>query len=183
MQTKMLEPIVATPETVAPFGMLIDVPKDGDALPVAFYEGTVRVYKPANFISDHDTEITLASIDRRDMSVRWLERHFKHTQTFIPLSGGAFIMVVAPPTDSEVPDPKDARALLFDGTAGFALHIGTWHEFPFAKVNDTRVVVILRGEATSALMKDVVINGEAHSEDLDKKDIQVRLDVELRVTT
>lgn len=43
------------------------------------------------------------------------------------------------------------------------------------------MIVILRGEATRALMKDTAINGEAHSDDLDKKDIQVRLGVTLRV--
>ena len=130
MRTKILETVPATPENVAPFGMLIDVPEDDAALPVAFYEGTVRVYKP---------------------------------------------------TDGDLPDLEEARAVLFDGSAGFALHIGTWHEFPFVEANDTRVVVVLRGEATNALMKDVAIDGEAHSGDLDKKDIQVRLGVELRI--
>jgi hypothetical protein len=28
------------------------------------------------------------------------------------------------------------------------MHIGTWHEFPFALVDGTQVVVILRAEAT-----------------------------------
>ena len=181
MQTKLLDPIIATPESVAAYGTLIDVPADDAALPVAFYEGTVRVYKPAAFISDEDTEITLASVDRREMSVRWLERHFKHTQTFIPLSGKPFIMVMAPPTENDVPDPMEAQAIFFDGSAGFALHIGTWHEFPFAQVDDTRLIVVLRGEATNALMKDVALDGEAHSGDLDKKDIQARLGIELRI--
>ena len=180
---RVIDLIRATPETVAPYGMLIEVPDKSEALPIAFYEGTVRIYKPAAFVSDEDTEITLASIDRRDMSVRWLERHFKHTQTFIPLSDGAFVMVVAPPSVGDIPDPAQAKALLFDGSAGFALHIGTWHEFPFALEDDTRVVVILRGEATRALMKDAATNGEAQSDDLDKKDIQVRLGVTLRVGT
>ena len=132
MQTKMLTAIPATPESVAPFGMLIDVPADGVALPVAFYEGKVRVYKPAQFKSDEDTEITLASIDPRDMSVHWLERHFKHTQTSIPLSNGAFVIVMAPSTDGDLPDIDQARVLVFDGRAGFALHVGTWHE-PFSQ--------------------------------------------------
>ncbi len=181
MQTQPLRTLDATPETVAPYGTLIDVPSSGPALPVAFYEGTVRVYKPGRFASDEDTEITLASIDRRPMSVRWLERHFKHTQAFIPLSGKPFVVVMAPPTEGDLPDLSQAQALRFDGSAGFMLHIGTWHEFPFALENDTRVIVILRSEATRALMKDTAINGEAHSPDLDKKDIQARLGVTLEV--
>lgn len=182
MQTKTLELIKATPETVAPYGVLIAVPNDAKALPVAFYEGTVRVFAPFDFVSDSDTQINLASIDQRPQVVRWLERHFKHTQTFIPLAGRPFIMVVAPPTEGDMPDVEAAQALLFDGSAGFGLHIGTWHEFPFAQVDDTRVIVILRGEATRALMKDTAIGGEAHSGDLDKKDIQVRLGMALEVS-
>lgn len=181
MKISQLKPVVATPESVAPFGMLIDIPSDGAALPIAFYEDTVRVYRPAQFISDQDTEISLASIDRRPLRVTWLERHFKHTQAFIPLSGRPFIVVMSPPTDGDLPDIDAAQALLFDGSAGFALHIGTWHEFPFALVDDTRVVVILRSEATRALMKDVAKDGEAHSPDLDKKNIETRLGMSIEV--
>jgi ureidoglycolate lyase len=183
MQTRNLELIRATPESVAPYGTLIDVPVKTSALPIAFYEGTVRVYKPALFVSDEDTEITLASVDRRDMQVVWLERHFKHTQAFVPLSGRPFIMVMSPATKGFLPDPAAAQALLFDGSAGVSLHIGTWHEFPFALQDDTRLIVVLRGEATKALMKDSVIDGEAQSGDLDKKNIQARLGVTLRVAS
>ena len=181
MKIAQLHLVAATPETVAPYGSLIDVPAQGGALPVAFYEDSVRVYKPVNFISDEDTEITLASIDRRPMKVIWLERHFKHTQSFIPLSGRPFVIVMAPPTKGELPDINTAQALLFDGSAGFMMHIGTWHEFPFALVDDTRLIVLLRGEATKALMKGVATDGEAHSGDLDKKNIAARLGVSIEV--
>lgn len=181
MQTQLLELVAATPENIAPFGALIDVPDNKQALPVAFYEGSVRVYSPVSFISDEDTEVALASIDPRPKEVRWLERHFKHTQTFIPLSGKPFIMVVSPPTEDDMPNTADAKAFLFDGSAGFMLHVGTWHEFPFSREVDTRIIVLLRHEATTALMKDTAINGEGHSGDLEKKDIQVRLGITLKV--
>jgi ureidoglycolate lyase len=181
MQIQKLELIAANPENIVPFGALIDVPKNGQALPVAFYQGSVRVYSPVSFISDEDTEIALASIDPRPKEVRWLERHFKHTQTFIPLAGKPFIMVMSPPTEKDMPDTADAKAFLFDGSAGFMLHVGTWHEFPFALQTDTRVIVLLRHEATTALMTDTAINGEGHSGDLEKKDIQVRLGLTLTV--
>lgn len=181
MQTISLKSMAATRETVRPFGMLIDASETSETLPVAFYEGSVKVFSPGNFRSDEDTELTLARIDRRPLQVRWLERHFKHTQAFIPLSGKPFLMVMAPATHGDLPIIDQARALLFDGTAGFALHLGIWHEFPFAIVDDTRVVVVLRREATRALMKDVANDGEAQSGDLDKKDIQKRLNVMLTV--
>ena len=181
MQTQLLDLVAATPENIAPFGALIDVPQNQAALPVAFYEGSVRVYSPVKFISDEDTEVALASIDPRPKEVRWLERHFKHTQTFIPLGGKPFIMVLSPPTEGDMPDTAAAKAFLFDGSAGFMLHVGTWHEFPFAQQHDTRVIVLLRHEATNALMKDTALNGEGHSGDLEKKDIQVRLGITLTV--
>ena len=116
-----------------------------------FYEGAVRLSAPAQFSSDADTEITLAAIDRRPLRVRYMERHFKHTQTFIPLQGKAFAMVLTPPNNDELPDLTMARALVFDGSAGFCLHIGTWHEFPLALLDDTRVVVILRDRKSTRL--------------------------------
>jgi ureidoglycolate lyase len=181
MQIRILAPVRATATNLIEYGELIDIPRNAEALPVAFYEGSVRVFSPVTFISDDDSQLTLASIDARPFKVKWLERHFKHTQTFIPLSGKPFVMVLSEPTATDMPNLDNAKAFLFDGSAGFVLHIGTWHEFPFALADDTRLVVILRKEATNALMKDVVIEGEGHSGDLDKKDIQSRLKIELWV--
>jgi ureidoglycolate lyase len=167
----------ATPESVKAFGEIVGVSPGMVPLPTAFYEGKVRLFAPAAFTTDDDTELTVARMDRREMKVQWMERHFKHTQAFIPLGGKPFVVVLAPPTDTELPILDQARAFLFDGSAGFAMHIGTWHEFPFAIVDDTDVIVILRREATRGLMKDVVIDGEAKSPDIDKKDIARRTGV------
>ena len=179
-ETRTLELRPATREAVAGMGELISIEDDDATLPTAFYEGTVRVYTPSTFVSDEDTHITLCSIDRRPASVTWMERHFKHTQVFIPLAGKPFVMVLAPPTpDGDAPDLDSAQAFLFDGSAGFQLAIGTWHEFPFALVDDTQVVVILRSEATKNLLKDASDGGEAHGPDLDKKNIVARTGVTL----
>ncbi len=180
MQTIRLPLQLATPETIAPFGSLLAVPAaKGEALPVAFYEGSVEVYKPSIFVSDHETELNIARVNRRKPEVQWMERHFKHTQTFIPMGGRPFVMVLAPPTEDDIPDPASAKALLFDGSGGFCMDIGVWHEFPFALADDTHVVVVLRSEATKSLMKSVVHDGEASGGDIDKKDIQRRLSVTL----
>lgn len=172
----------ATRENLKGLGELINIEPDDKTLETAFYEGSVRVYSPCSFISDEDTELTLASLDRRPLKVRWLERHFKHTQTFFPFSGRPFIAVLAPPTPGDLPDPESVRAFLFDGMGGFMMNIGTWHEFPFALVDDTRLVVILRKEASRNLMKDAASGGEAHGPDLDKKDMVKRLGLEFEVT-
>ena len=171
----------ATPKTVAPFGQLLGIHEQAKPLPVAFYDGKVSVYAPVTFESDEETMLTLASVDRREMQVQWMERHFKHTQTFIPLEGKPFVVVLAPPTENDLPDLEQARALLFDGSSGFTMKVGTWHEFPFALVDQSNVIVILRRETTQNLMPDNVVDGEAHGPDLDKKNLVARTGVTVQV--
>jgi ureidoglycolate lyase len=182
MRVVSLELETATKENIAPFGALINIDAEQAAHPLAFYEGSVRFYTPVTFISDEDTQLTIASVDRRKMEVKWLERHFKHTQAFLPLQGRPFVVVMTPPSEDDGPDVSKAKAILFDGTCGFMMHVGTWHEFPFALLDRTELVVVLRGEATKSLMKDVAHDGEGHGPDLDKRDIQARLDVLIKVT-
>ena len=170
----------ATPESVAPFGQLLGIHDQVKPLPISFYDGKVSVYAPVEFQSDDDTVLTLAAVDRRDMQVQWLERHFKPTQTFIPLEGKPFVVVLAPPNDDELPDLDQTRALLFDGSCGFTMKIGTWHEFPFALVDQSNVIVILRGETTRDLMPSNVVEGEAHGADWDKKNLVARTGVRLK---
>lgn len=74
----------------------------------------MTVYASVRFQSAEETLLTVATVDRRDLRVRWMERHFKHTQTFIPLGGKPFIVVLAPPNDKELPDLDQVRAFLFD---------------------------------------------------------------------
>ena len=172
---------LATPEALAPFGQLLGINETTEPLPVGFYDGKVTVYAPVQFESDADTQLTLAAVDRRELRVRWMERHFKHTQTFIPLEGKPFVVVLAPPNDKDIPDLDQVRAFLFDGSSGFTMKIGTWHEFPFALVDRSNVVVILRKEATRSLMQDQVIDGEGRGPDLDKKNLVRRTGVTLEV--
>jgi ureidoglycolate lyase len=165
----------ATPANIAPFGELVG----GAAFPVippsAFYS-EVQTHRPT-FISDEQTEIAVCNLKRRPLRVRWMERHFKHTQVFLPLGAKPFIAVLAPPTETDLPNIADARAFLFDGQAGLSMHIGTWHEFPFALVDDTQLIVVLRKEATKGLLRENIDDGEGVSPDLDKKDITRRLGV------
>jgi ureidoglycolate lyase len=61
------------------------------------------------------------------------------------------------------------------------MHVGTWHEFPFALLDDTHLVVILRREATEGLIRENVIQDEALGPDLDKKDLQRRFNVTFKL--
>jgi ureidoglycolate lyase len=167
----------ATPAALDGFGDVLgrtDVP-----VTISDFMETVELRKPVRFISDDKTILSLATVHRRPLEVRWLERHYKHTQTFIPLGGRPFVIALAKPTRTEFPDPADVRAFLFDGTQGITMHVGTWHEFPFALADPTDLVVILRSETNVNLQN--ISENEASGEDLDKRDVARRAGVRIHL--
>lgn len=169
----------ATPEAVAPYGTILGYDPNVAPMPIDFYDGAVKVRRVAPFTASGDIEMPIVTLQRRPLSVRWMERHFLHTQGFISLGSKPFIGCFAPPNDQELPDIDKIEAFLFDGSAGFLMHIGTWHEFPFAVLDDTNLMIILTKQATNGLVRDNVIQDEARSEDLDKKDLLARLNITL----
>lgn len=178
---RVLPIVPATPGSVAPYGRILGYDPAVPPMPIDFYGGAVRVRRVVDFVSDEQTELPLVTVNRRPGEVRWMERHFKHTQTFIPLGGRPFVIVMAPPTPGELPDLDAVQALRFDGQAGFTLKLGTWHEFPFAEQDGTHIVVVLRREASEGLVKENVVQDEARSGDLDKKDLLARCRVRFRL--
>jgi ureidoglycolate lyase len=180
-RVKVLKARRATPEALAPYGQVLGPNPSVAPMPIDFYGGAVKVRRVVDFKSDDQTEMPLITLNRRPLEVRWMERHFKHTQAFIPLGGVPFIGVFAPPNDKELPDIEKCEAFVFDGSAGFAMHFGTWHEFPFALRDDTNLIVILRKEATDGLVRDAVVQDEAQSADLDKKDLLTRLNTVMKI--
>ena len=165
----------ATPEALAPFGRIIGRYPGLPAVPVDYYGGSVILSRPVDYECRSGTELSLASINRRPLQVRYLERHFQHTQAFIPLGGKPFMVVLAPPSPADLPDPREVRAFRFDGSAGLCLHIGTWHEFPFALEDGTDIVVVLSRQTTGDLQQRAENGIEAFGPDLDKKDMTLRL--------
>lgn len=163
----------ATDKGLRPFGDLL-ARSDRYSTPSDFYRGYITMSHPVNFRCEHPVEIALATLTRRLGEVRYLERHFAHTQTFIPLGGKPFVMVMAPPSARDMPDLALARAFHFDGRQGFMLHVGTWHEFPFAVMGDTDIVVILSSQTGYDLEAKDPLTQEAQGPDLDKKDIAKR---------
>ena len=180
-EPRLLKAVQATPELLAPYGEVLGYNPAIAPLPIEFYDGAVKVRRVVNFISDEQTEMPVCTVNRRPLEVRWMERHAKHTQAFIPLGGAPFVVVMAPPTAGELPDLDAVRAFLFDGSAGFVMKLGTWHEFPFAVIDATQLIVVLRREATAGLAKDNMLANEAHGPDLDKKDLVARCGVSFRV--
>jgi ureidoglycolate lyase len=180
-QVRTIKVETATPPALAPYGQVLGYDPNIAPMPIDFYGGTVKVRRVVNFVSDDQTEMPIVTVNRRPLEVRWMERHFKHTQAFIPLGGAPFIVAFAPPNGRELPDLDAVRAFRFDGSAGFAMHIGTWHEFPFAVRDDTHLIVVLRREATDGLVRDNAVQDEARSADLDKKDLLARCQVTFRL--
>jgi ureidoglycolate lyase len=164
----------ATAEALAPFGAIIGSASGVKPVAVDFYKGAVSMSYPARFECDHPVKITLANVEPRAGEVRYMERHAQHTQAFIPLAGKPFIAVMAPPSDGDLPDLAQVRAFRFDGSAGFAMHRGTWHEFPFAVEADTQIIVLLSSQTGYDLHAKDEVTQEAHGPDLDKKDIRAR---------
>lgn len=168
----------ASPEALAPYGRIIGRGsgiKPGDS---GYYGGKVAISRVA-FESDDDTCLSVATIQPRPFELEHIERHYKHTQAFIPLGGKPFIAVFGKPTNGSEPDWDNLEAFRFDGNDGFCMHIGTWHEFPFALEPNTDVIVILRNETTKNL--EAKEGGEAHGDDLSKLSIQKRTGAVLRV--
>lgn len=169
-----LDVLPAEAEALAPFGRILGRGAGAKMSPVDFYRGHVRMSHPVAFSSDHPVELTLATLSPRPAEVRYMERHFQHTQTFIPLGGRPFVAVMAPPSDGDLPDIAAVRAFRFDGSAGFTLNVGTWHEFPFALVDDSEMVVVLSTQTGYDLHTKDAKTQEAFGPDLDKKDIVAR---------
>ncbi|MBL8701206.1 MAG: ureidoglycolate lyase [Alphaproteobacteria bacterium] len=179
VRTRPLPLVDATPETVAPFGMLIATDARVPPLRSRFYGDAVEIRKPARLVNDAQIELSVARLKRRPLVASWLERHPKHTQAFIPLGARPFVMILAPPGEAPLPDPATVVALRFGGTQGVALHLGTWHEFPLALEDDTEIVVLLRHETARDLQTDQ--GNEATGPDLEKRDLAMRLGLTFRV--
>lgn len=166
-------------DNVEAFGQLLGRNGRNKPIGVEFYKGAVATSRPVEYFCDGKTELSLSCIDPRPGRVRYLERHFLHTQTFIPLQGKSFVLVMAPPNENDLPALEDVRAFLFEGDCGFMMHVGTWHEFPFALENNTDLVVVL-SEQTRHDLKNKK-GEEAFGIDLQKQDIVARMNVEFQL--
>ncbi|MCC5861474.1 MAG: ureidoglycolate lyase [Gammaproteobacteria bacterium] len=181
LQVRRLRLVTATPEVIRPYGAWLGPRADIAPMPVDYYSGAVAMSRPVAFECSSRVEVSLTSLRQRPLEVHYLERHFQHTQTFIPLNGKPFIAVLAPPSEGEMPDLDQVRAFRFDGTAGLCLDIGTWHEFPFPLDDDTHIVVLLSSQVTEDLQQRAANGIEAFGPDLDKKDMTLRAGVRYEV--
>lgn len=169
----------ATPATFRAFGALIGAGADGGRA-TRFYDDSVELWDTPGLVNDADACVSVARIHPRSNRVLWMERHFKHTQIFMPLNGVPFIMVLAPPTAIGAPEAAAVRAFRFDGASGVMLGLGVWHEFPFAINAPAEVAVFLRNETNRNL--DTIEDGESIGGDLEKRSMAKQLGIEFTFT-
>jgi ureidoglycolate lyase len=176
-----LDAVVATPESLAGYGYLIGIPGGTARDKIDFYGREVRVTQPARFRGNDDLCLNLVTFQPRPLEVRWMEFHTKHTQTFIPLSGKPFYMVMGKPTcrkpdgswdesASMLPDLSDVKAFYFDGSGGIVMDVGTWHEVPFPLAGETHFVCICTNETNDNLEAQGA-DGDCEGGDLSKRNI------------
>ena len=73
------------------------------------------------------------------LTVKRVERHPLGTQAFVPMGGGTFFVVVAPPGEF---DPTKLQAFQTNGAQGINYKPGTWHHgFLAARAGDAFLIV------------------------------------------
>jgi ureidoglycolate hydrolase len=114
-------------EAFAPCGQLVCA--RSDEAPV-FEAPHLRSWRQG-FEVRGSTELMFIHYRHQPIAFAALERHFRVTQTFIPLGGAGSVMVAAPPTDPDdwnsLPEPGRLRAFHVPGTLGLMLWRGSWH--------------------------------------------------------
>lgn len=136
----------ATPETVAPYGHFIGA---RPSVPVFTSWPGTTVHGPMPIEVGTGGEMLLVSTEAKPFPVQCglIERHFKHSQTYLPINGKPFVMLLGESTTGDLPNCEALRAFLFDDCSGIILHTGIWHDFPYALEGGTQFAVVLRQEA------------------------------------
>lgn len=84
-----------------------------------------------------------ASAVQLPVEVRELERHRLGSQTFLPLGGTSFVVVVA--LGDKEPDVRTMAAFQVDGACGVTFRRGVWHH-PLLALRDGDFAVLERGD-------------------------------------
>jgi ureidoglycolate lyase len=110
-----------TQEAFAPFGDVIDVPREAGR---KYYEdalGNLRpnAHQPVDEPQGRDAHGLLTA--------EMLERHEFSSQTFVPVDVVRWLIVVAPHAKEGGPDTKQVRAFIATGKQGVTYKPNTWH--------------------------------------------------------
>jgi ureidoglycolate lyase len=183
MTVRILEipTIDATPDTVAPFGVLVHQ-QVTQAMDIPYYKGRVIEGGDLGFQYHGKACLRTAQVLPGDTTVAWLERHLLLTQLFVGLGGSAFSMILAPPnheSGADLPDLSAAQTLRFPPSSALLLHPGTWHDFPLAVDGPVTLLIANSQEVVDALQA-VGEPRELHEGDVHKVSLRDRFGVSLR---
>jgi ureidoglycolate lyase len=88
-----------------------------------------------------------AAETRAEIPVRWLERHARSTQMFVPMGGARYLVVVALGDDE--PDLSTLEAFVVEGAQAITYAPGTWHHPMIALDTDATFVNVIFVDGTS----------------------------------
>jgi ureidoglycolate lyase len=161
---RTLTPVVATAESLEGYGYLIGEPAGLKRDKIDFYGKEVRVSQPARFHGNDDLCLNLVTFQPRPLTVKWMEFHTKHTQTFIQPDGRW------DESQSTLPDADNVTAFYFDGSGGIVMDVGVWHEVPFPLDGETHFVCICTNETNDNLEAQGA-DGDCEGGDLSKRNL------------
>ena len=143
------QPLTAT--AFAPFGVVVELPEPQAGIAQrAINSGTTQRH---DLLPDMQLTaeggVPMLAIFRAQprsfpMPITEMERHALGSQTFIPLGGHRFVVVVAPV--GKAPQAGDLRAFITNGHQGITLAPGVWHH-PLMAVEGGDFDVIERAAA------------------------------------
>lgn len=178
--TIIAEPL--TPEAFEPFGVVL-TRRDQERLPINLYGGKVDVYRPAPLDADQPLEWLLTRNHVRDFQVTYLERHHGVAQAFVALEQPFISCVAAPGCDlvDGVPAFDQVHAFIIPAGQAAQIHKGTWHEPPFAIVDQSYTLITSHQALTAGLGLALDGKGEIGDLDVDKRNILERTGKQLRI--
>ena len=135
---------VLTREAFEPFGDVLETRNT----PVVINQGRCQKYSDLTSVNTDDHGYTTIHIYKTapissSYQLDLLERHPLGSQTFMPLAGQRFLIVVASgSSDSTTPDLSSIRCFLTNGKQGITYHPGVWHH-PLLSVDDGEEYLVI----------------------------------------
>lgn len=132
--TITLQPIPLTAEAFAPFGDVIE--PGADFMSINFGR-TERHHDLAAIDTSEQGGHTGVNIFRSQplelpTAVKVMERHPMSSQAFISMQRRPFLVLVAPPTDTEQPELAQLQLFRVSEHQGINFRRGTWHHYSFS---------------------------------------------------
>ena len=133
-------------EAFAPFGWLVDAAGSGVAINGGSSQRIDGLTALALDAEAGKPCLAIFKAKARDPVGPWaeLERHCLGTQTFIPLNGVRYVVLVA--LGDKAPDASTLRAFAVSGHQGITLRAGTWHHGLLALEDGDFVVLERRSD-------------------------------------